>query len=76
MFKRATTMAEAFINATVKAEQKHGALSQPKVDHWVARRVAMNATEREGFGIVTEYDKRPQPPHMRASLTDSEDTID
>lgn len=76
MFKRPTSMAAAFVNAAVKAEQSNKDLSQPKVDHWVARRVAHNATERGQFGMTTEYDKRPVPPQMRASLHHEEDFSD
>jgi hypothetical protein len=55
MQRRPTTMAAAFINAAVKAENITHDLSDPKVDHWVARRVALNATERGNlFGTVRE----------------------
>jgi hypothetical protein len=63
MFTRPTTMAEAFLNATVKQIQTG------KVDHvkgtgnWIARHVAVTAQTREGFGLVREYDKRPQAPN-------------
>lgn len=55
MFKRPTTLAAAFVEAAAKN------IKAGKVDHqhWVTRRVAMNATERGQFGIVTEYDRRP-----------------
>lgn len=62
MFKRPTTMANAFITATVKQ------IKAGKVDHvkgtgnWVARHVAVSAEERPTFGLVTEFDKRPPPP--------------
>jgi hypothetical protein len=61
MYQRPTTMAEAFIVAAVK----QGVVST-KVDHrpasttWVARHVVGNCGEGK-FGIVTEYDRRPQP---------------
>jgi hypothetical protein len=80
MFKRPTSFADAFVSAVVKTTKAE------KVDHttgqgnWIARRVILNA-ERPGFGMVTEYDKRPVPTHksdtdISASLLDSEDTID
>ena len=55
MFKRPTTLAQAFINAAVKS----GELTT-KVDHsrWVARRVAINC-DKPNFGLVTEVDRRP-----------------
>lgn len=61
MFSRPTTLADAFINAAVKAEKKNQDLSKPKVDHWLARRVALN-TERTGFAVVREFDRRPAAP--------------
>lgn len=77
MFTRATTLADAFVNAVVKTTKAE------KVDHntgqgnWIARRVILNA-ERPGFGMVKEFDKRPHvvKDHIKASLEDSEDTID
>ncbi len=62
MFQRPTSLAEAFLNAAVKQ------IKAGKVDHhkgtgnWVARRVAVTAETREGFGMVREFDKRPQRP--------------
>jgi hypothetical protein len=55
MYKRPTTLAQAFINAAVKS----GDLGK-KVDHnyWVARRVAVNC-DKPNFGLVTEVDRRP-----------------
>lgn len=59
---RPTNMAEAFINAAVKAGVGTG-----KVDHqtgkgsWLARKVVINATERsDRFGTVYEPDRLPQ----------------
>ncbi len=55
MFVRPTALAAAFVNAAVKHREE-----LTKVDHqrWIARRVAAN-TERKGFGLVTEFDQRP-----------------
>jgi hypothetical protein len=44
-----------------------GELTAQKVDHnrWVARRVALNATQRgELFGTVAENDRRPYRPNV------------
>lgn len=60
MFKRATSMADAFITAAARE------INTGKVDHqtgkgnWVTRRVALNATERGQFGMTTEYDHWPK----------------
>jgi len=71
MHIRPTNMAAAFINMAATAERQHGDLSRPKVDHWVPRRVAMNA-ERPGFAIVTELDRRPYVAKPRKELTVAE----
>lgn len=71
MHIRPTNMAAAFINMAASAERKHSDLSKPTVDHWVARRVAMNA-DRVGFALVTERDKSPRKPVMRTQLTSAE----
>jgi hypothetical protein len=49
-------MAAALIAATAKNAQ-----DLTKVDHqrWVPRRVALNC-ERQGFAVVTEYDRSPK----------------
>jgi len=81
MFKRPTSMADAFITAAIPTLKKvdHQQRNQEPVDMqatWVARRVAHNATERGQFGMTTEYDKRPTPPKMRAALEHKEDFSD
>lgn len=55
MFTRPTAFAAAFVRASADA------LLAGKVNNnnWVPRVVAHNATERPGFGMVTEYDRRP-----------------
>jgi hypothetical protein len=53
-------MAEAFITATAKAMQNNTVDHQSGKGNWIARRVALNATERGAFGIVTEFDRLPQ----------------
>lgn len=58
MFTRATSMADAFISATVKKMKTEKVDHQAGTGNWIARKVILN-TERENFGLVTEYDKRP-----------------
>ena len=62
-------MAAAFVSMAATAEHKTRDLSVTKVDHWIARRVAMNA-ERPGFALITERDNRP--PVLRKQLAASE----
>lgn len=57
MFQRATSLADAFITAAVKQKVDH----QRGTGNWIARRAIQNC-ERTGFGVITEYDRRPQPP--------------
>lgn len=71
MHIRPTNMAAAFINATANAEHKFHALRKPKVDHWVARRVALLA-DKPGFAVVAEHDKSPKKPVLRKQLTSAE----
>ena len=58
-FKRVTTMAEAFVNATVKEIKAGKADPQKGTGNWIARRVAVSATTRPGFCVVNEVDHRP-----------------
>ena len=66
MYRRPTSIADAFITAAIKA-----GVGTSKVDHqrgtgnWIARKVALNATERGEFGTVVEQDRRPVPPKLR-----------
>jgi hypothetical protein len=71
MYHRPSIMAAAFVAAAARAEHAQQDLSKPKVDHWVPRRVAMNA-ERPGFAIVTELDRRPYVAKPRKELTTAE----
>jgi len=62
MYTRHTALSEAFIRATAKLAD------EGKVDHargrgpWVARHVAENVINRNGFGMVTDYDHCPPKP--------------
>jgi hypothetical protein len=64
-------MAAAFVSMAATAENKHRDLSVTKVDHWVARRVALLA-EKPGFALVQERDNRPQRPVLRKQLATAE----
>lgn len=68
MFTRPTSLAAAFMKAAIKVDHQQPLDLQKGSGNWVARRVALNATERGQFGMTTEYDKRPTPPKMRAAL--------
>jgi hypothetical protein len=66
-FIRPTSLAAAFVTAAANA------VNTGKVDHsqssWVARRVIHNASERgESFGMVREFDKRPNPVQVNAGI--------
>lgn len=78
MFKRHTSMAAAFIKATIKVDHQQPLDLHKGRGNWVARRVALNATERGQFGMTTEDDKRPIPPQhrMEAKLSHEEDLSD
>lgn len=67
MFVRATALADALIAATAKKMQTEKVDHQAGVGNWIARKVILN-TEREGFGLVTEYDKRPVDRRKAAAM--------
>ncbi len=61
MFVRPTKLAEAMVIAAanqIKVDHKSPNAKMRSIEHWIARRVAAN-TERKGFGLVTEFDQRP-----------------
>ena len=63
MFKRPTSLADAFITAACKVPCN----PDKGTGNWIARRSIINA-ERPGFGIVTERDRSPK----RHKLTPAE----
>jgi hypothetical protein len=58
-FNRHTTLAAALINAAVKVNHHTPLDLNTGSGPWVARRVAINATKRGRFGLVREWDVRP-----------------